>query len=209
MQLLNINFLYNIGSINKMYMIDLKGGVELKEYELINKIEFVSDILKLDSLLDNIIQDLKDTQKFMLDNNIRKYNKYTLIVFDEIGAISVYPDKKLRESIFNKLSLIAMQGRSSGHLLFMFAQKIDNTILPTTITNNIQSRVLLKTSNDYNINIIDLKDNIRERITTTEIQDFCKGRAIYKNGLTSEKYLIQFPFISDKFLSSIIKYFSK
>jgi len=189
-------------------MIDLKGGVELKEYESINKVEFVSDIQRLDNLLDNVIKDLKAKQKYMLENNIRKYNKYTLIIFDEIGAISVYPDKKLRESIFNKLSLIAMQGRSSGHLLFLFGQKIDNTILPTSITNNIQSRVLLKTSNDYNINIIDLKDNIRERITTTEVQDFPKGRAIIKNGLTSNKNLIQFPFISDKFLSSTIRYFS-
>jgi len=208
MQLLNINFLHNLHNINKMYMIDLKGGVELKEYESINKVEFVSDIQRLDNLLDNVIKDLKAKQKYMLENNIRKYNKYTLIIFDEIGAISVYPDKKLRESIFNKLSLIAMQGRSSGHLLFLFGQKIDNTILPTSITNNIQSRVLLKTSNDYNINIIDLKDNIRERITTTEVQDFPKGRAIIKNGLTSNKNLIQFPFISDKFLSSTIRYFS-
>ena len=55
---------------------------------------------------------------------------------------------------------------------------------------------------------IDLKDNIRERITGTEIQDFNKGRAIIKNGLTSDKHLIQFPFISDKFLSSIISYYS-
>jgi S-DNA-T family DNA segregation ATPase FtsK/SpoIIIE len=208
MQLLNINFIYNSNRFKQIYMIDLKGGVELKEYEKLNNIEFVSDIKRLDSLLDTILEDLKATQDLMLQNNIRKYDSYTLIIFDEIGAVSVYPDKKIRESIFNKLALIAMQGRSSGHLLFLFGQKIDNTILPSNIVNNLQSRVLLKTSNDNNINIIDLKDNIRERITTAEIQDFNKGRAIYKEGLTSEKVLMQFPYISDSFISTFIKFYS-
>lgn len=201
MQLLNINFLFNIDKINKMYLVDLKGGVELKRFENKKNIEFISDINKLDSFLNSILEDLKNTQKEMLEKNIRKLNRYTFLVFDEIGAISVYPDKKLRESIFDKLALISMQGRASGILLFLFAQKIDNTIIPSSIVNNLQTRVLLKTSNDYNINIIDLKENIRERITTTEIQDFNKGRAIIKDGFSSEKSLIQFPFISDSFLN--------
>jgi DNA segregation ATPase FtsK/SpoIIIE, S-DNA-T family len=209
MQLFNINFLHNLNRFNKMYMIDLKGGVELKQYERINNIEFVSNIEKLDSLLDNVLKELESTQKFMLENNLRKLDTYTLLIFDEIGAVSVYPDKKIKESIFNKLSLIAMQGRASGILLFLFGQKIDSTILPTTITNNIQSRVLLKTSNDNNINIIDLKDNIRERISTKEIQDFTKGRVIIKNGFTSDKNLLQIPFVSDNFLNTILKIYSK
>lgn len=209
MHQLNMNFLFNLHRINKMYMIDLKGGVELKSYENIEKMEFVSDIERLDTLLDNVLIDLKQTQELMLKTGVRKLNNFTLLIFDEIGAVSVYPDKRVRESIFNKLALIAMQGRSSGILLFLFGQKIDNTILPASVVNNIQSRILMKTSSDYNINIIDLKDNIRERITATEIQDFNKGRAIIKDGLTSDKYLIQFPFISDKFLSSIISYYSK
>jgi len=209
MHLLNLNFLFNLHRINKMYMIDLKGGVELKPYENIDKVEFVSDIERLDALLDDVLLDLKQTQELMLKTGVRKLNNFTMLIFDEIGAVSVYPDKKIRESIFNKLALIAMQGRSSGILLFLFGQKVDNTILPASVVNNVQSRVLMKTSSDYNINIIDLKDNIRERITATEIQDFIKGRAIIKDGLTSDKHLIQFPFISDKFLASIISYYSK
>lgn len=207
MHLSNMNFLLNYHHFNKLYMIDLKGGVELKQYEHIDKVEFVSDIQKLDTFLDTVLADLKESHELMLKTNQRKLNDYTLIIFDEIGAISTYPDKKLREYIFDKLALISMQGRASGILLFLFAQKIDNTILPSTIVNNLQSRVLLKTSNDYNINIIDLKENIRERITATEVQDFNKGRAIYiyKDGLTSEKHLIQFPYINDNFLNSILK----
>jgi len=208
MQLLNINFLFNKEQINKLYMVDLKGGVELKQYESIPFVEFVSDIQALDKFLDLILEDLDRTQKEMLATGTRKLNTYTILIFDEIGAVSVHPDKKLRESIFNKLALIAMQGRSSGILLFLFGQKVDNTILPSNIVNNLQSRVLLKTSNDNNINIIDLKDNIRERITQMEVQDFPKGRAIYKNGLTSDKTLVQFPFISDKMIDYFLQPYS-
>jgi S-DNA-T family DNA segregation ATPase FtsK/SpoIIIE len=171
-------------------------------------VEFVSNIQRLDTLLNEVIADMKQTQKDMLQKGIRTNDTFTLIIFDEFGAISSYPDKKLRDSIFQKLALISMQGRSSKHLLFMFGQKVDTTTLPSNIVNNLQSRVLLKTSNDNNINIIDLKDNIRERITTTEVQDFNKGRAIYKDGLTSQKSLIQFPYISDNFISTAIKYYS-
>lgn len=213
MHLLNINFLFNQLSqkaiIKKMYMIDLKGGVELNAYSNIENVEFVNNIERLDTLLDDIVEDMQKTQEYMLKNNMRKNDIYTLVIFDEVGAVSVYPDKKIRESILNKLALISMQGRSSGHIMFLFAQKIDATILPIQITNNIQSRVLLKTTSDNNIAIIDLKENIRDRITSTEIQDFNKGRAIYKNGLTSEKNLVQFPFISDSFLNMTIKIFQK
>jgi len=208
MQLLNLNFLLNKHRINKLYMVDLKGGVELKRYETIPFVQFISDIEELDKFLDLIIKDLKETQEYMLLHNIRQLDKYTMLIFDEIGAVSVYPNKKLRESIFNKLALIAMQGRASGILLFLFGQKIDNTILPTNIVNNLQSRVLLKTSNDNNINLIDLKDNIRERVTAMEIQDFPKGRAIYKNGLTSDKYLIQLPFVTDILINALITHYS-
>ncbi|OHE04119.1 MAG: hypothetical protein A2345_00225 [Sulfurimonas sp. RIFOXYB12_FULL_35_9] len=209
MHLLNINFFFNQDSIKKMYMVDLKGGVELNAYSNIENVEFVNNIERLDTLLDDIVEDMQKTQEYMLKNNIRKNDIFTLIIFDEVGAVSVYPDKKIRDSILNKLALISMQGRSSGHIMFLFAQKIDATILPIQITNNIQSRVLLKTTSDNNISIIDLKENIRDRITSTEIQDFNKGRAIYKNGLTSEKNLVQFPFISDNFLDMTIRNFSK
>ncbi len=204
---LQLIILFNFSKFKKLYMIDLKGGVELKSYENIDKekIEFISSVEELNNILDLVLEDLKSTQKEMIEKKVRKLTDYRIILFDEFGAISSYPDKKLRDQVFNKLSLISMQGRSSGILLFLFGQKIDTTILPSGITNNLQSRILGKTSNDYNINIIDLKENIRERITRVEVQDFKKGRFIFKDGLTSEKNLIQVPYVPDDFLHSFLK----
>lgn len=205
MHLLNINFLFNLHKIKKFYMVDLKGGVELKRYETLDNVEFVSNIERLNTLLDDVLVDLQASQRELLLSNKRKSDELTLIIFDEIGAVSTYPDKKIREAIFDKLALISMQGRASGILLLLFAQKVDNTVLPSNMVNNLQSRVLLKTSNDNNINIIDLKDSIREKLTWVEVQDFNKGRAILKDGLTSEKSLIQFPIIEDNLLDTVIQ----
>lgn len=58
----------------------------------------------------------------MLENNIRKLDKFTLLIFDEIGAVSAYPDKKSKR-INLQIILIAMQGRASGILLFLFWSK--------------------------------------------------------------------------------------
>jgi S-DNA-T family DNA segregation ATPase FtsK/SpoIIIE len=204
MQLLNLNILINYHKFKKIYMIDLKGGVELNRYKNIKEINIVSDIEQLNISLDLIVEDLQNTQKEMIQKNIRKLDDYIVIIFDEFGSISTHHDKKVISQIFSKLALISMQGRASGILLFMFGQKIDTTILPSSITNNLQSKMLGKTSNDYSINIIDLKENIRKNITWVEIQDFNTGRFIFKDGHTSKKDLIQVPFISNQFLDYII-----
>ncbi len=198
----------NMDKINNIYLVDLKGGIELKHYENIDKMYFVYDIKKLDEFLDFILFEMNKILKELRDKNIRKAKKYTFIFFDEIGAISSYPDKKLRESIFRKLALIAMQGRAAGILLFAFAQKIDTTILPSIIVNNLQTRVLFKTSSDHNINLVDLKENLR-KMFTMEVQDFPKGRCIYKDGVTSDKILLQVSYVSDAVLLSLVKYYEK
>jgi S-DNA-T family DNA segregation ATPase FtsK/SpoIIIE len=205
LQLKILNYIANYHYFKKIYMIDLKGGVELKRYEHLDKIEFVSDIQKLDVILDNVLLDLKETQQELLETNKRKLDSYIMILFDEIGAISVYPDKKLKESIFNKLALISMQGRASGILLDIYAQKIDAQVLSPAITNNLQTKVLGRTTSDYAINLlVDRKEFVRENITAIEVSDFSKGRFIYKNGDTSDKTLIQCPFIPDKLIEQFL-----
>jgi S-DNA-T family DNA segregation ATPase FtsK/SpoIIIE len=200
MQLINLNILINYHRFRKLYYVDLKGGVELQKFRSLGKDSFVSSIDQLNEILDQLVTELKDTQDQMIKDDVRKLTDYTVIFFDEFGAISSHNDKKVRDQIYDKLALISMQGRSSGILLFMFGQKIDTTILPNKITTNLQTNLVGKTSSDYNINTIDHKENIRSNITWVEVQDFNKGRFIYKDGLTSNKVLLQVPFVSDQFI---------
>ena len=67
----------------------------------------------------------------------------------------------------------------------------------------------MKTDSDFNINnTIGLKEDI-ERITRFKVADFPKGRAIIKDGLTSDKTMIQVPYLPKTLQDTMIAYFSK
>ena len=84
---------------------------------------------------------------------------------------------------------------------------IFNGLIPTNVLTNLQSSFLLRTSSQFNINnTIGLNEEIEE-ITRVKPQDFPKGRIIYKDGLSSEKVLLQTPYLSQDVQNSMIKYF--
>jgi S-DNA-T family DNA segregation ATPase FtsK/SpoIIIE len=93
---------------------------------------------------------------------------------------------------------IAQKGRAAKILLFIFAQKIDSTNIPSNVLANLQTRVLMKTDSDFNINNTIGKKEDLENITVLNPDSFPRGRAIIKNGFTSEKVLVQFPLIELK-----------
>ncbi|RXJ68670.1 hypothetical protein CRV08_07565 [Halarcobacter ebronensis] len=89
----------------------------------------------------------------------------------------------------------------------VFSQKIDSTNINTNLLTNLQSSCLLRTSSQFNINnAIGLQEEIEE-ITRTRVQNFPKDRMIFKHGLTSEKILLQTPYLSQELQYDMIKYF--
>lgn len=99
------------------------------------------------------------------------------------------------------------KGRAAKILLLLFAQKIDSTNIPTNVLTNIQSKVLMKTDSDFNVNnTIGTQEDI-QLITKTKVADFNKGRGIVKDGITSEKHLIQVPYLAEKTQNLMIRYF--
>lgn len=105
-----------------------------------------------------------------------------------LGTVGTSGDKKLKEEIFNVMIELFQKGRAAKIYLFLFAQKIDST--------NIPSKMLMKTDSDFNINnTIGTTEDI-EKITRFHPSNFNKGKAIFKNGTTSDKTLLQVPYIS-------------
>ncbi|MFA7082987.1 MAG: FtsK/SpoIIIE domain-containing protein [Arcobacteraceae bacterium] len=200
------SLLHNFNYIDKLDFIDLK-GVELSRYKL-NNTTFTDNLEQVDKLLEELKNEMNKRFAEMKEKEDLVYSgKYRICLIDEIGTISTHHDKKLKEQIFNNLIEIGQKGRASKVLLLIFSQKIDSTNIPTNVLTNLQGSFLLRTSSQFNINnSIGLQDEIEE-ITRTRVQDFPKGRVIYKNGLTSEKILLQTPYLSKEIQSSIIKYF--
>lgn len=200
------SLLHNFNYIDKLDFIYLK-GVELSRYKL-NNTTFTDKLEEVDKLLEELKNEMNNRFKEMKEKSDLIYQgKYRICLIDEIGTISTHYDKKLKENIFNNLVEIGQKGRASKVLLLVFSQKIDSTNIPTNVLTNLQGSFLLRTSSQFNINnTIGLQEEIEE-ITRTRVQDFPKGRIIYKDGLTSEKILLQTPYLSQDIQNSIIKYF--
>lgn len=200
------SLLHNFDYIEHLHFIDLK-GVELSRYKIKNT-TFTDNIEETEILLENLKNEMNNRFKEMKEKGDLIYDgKYKICLIDEIGTISTHHNKKAKENIFNSLIEIAQKGRASKVILLIFSQKIDSTNIPTNVLTNLQSSYLLRTSSQFNINnSIGLQEEIEE-ITRTRVQDFPKGRVIFKNGLTSEKILLQTPFLSQDTQNSMIKYF--
>lgn len=200
------SLLHNSDYIDKLDFIDLK-GVELSRYKLKNT-TFTDNIEETEILLENLKNEMNIRFQEMKEKGDLIYNgKYRICLIDEIGTISTHHNKKAKENIFNSLIEIAQKGRASKVILLIFSQKIDSTNIPTNVLTNLQSSYLLRTSSQFNINnSIGLQEEIEE-ITRTRPQDFPKGRMIYKDGLSSEKILLQTPYLSPYIQGYMIKHF--
>lgn len=206
LNMLIFSLLHNSQYIQRLDFIDLK-GVELSRYKLDNTF-FTDTIEGVSDLLEELKNEMNQRFKEMKEKGDLVYDgKYRICLIDEIGSISTHHNKKLKEQIFNNLIELGQKGRASRVLLLIFSQKIDSTNIPTNVLTNLQGSYLLRTSSQFNINnSIGLQEEIEE-ITRTRVQDFPKGRMIFKNGLTSEKILLQTPYLSQQLQSDMIKYF--
>ena len=201
-----LSLLHNSSYIEHLDFIDLK-GVELSRYKL-NNTSFTDSLEGVNDLLQELKNEMNSRFKEMKEKGDLIYDgKYRICLIDEIGTISTHHDKKLKEQIFNNLIELGQKGRASRVLIMVFSQKIDSTNINTNLLTNLQSSCLYRTNSQYNIqNSIGLQEEIEE-ITRTRVQDFPKGRMIFKHGITSEKILLQTPYLSQELQYDMIKYF--
>jgi len=207
MNLLILSLLFNESMIDHIAMIDLKAP-ELSRYQYISNVSFIDSVETVDSLFQRLKELMNERFQHMKEHNELIYSgKPIFIVFDEVGTVGTHYDKKLKDSIFANMIELFQKGRAAKIILLLFAQKIDSTNIPTNVLTNIQSKVLMKTDSDFNVNnTIGTQEDI-QLITKTKVADFNKGRAIVKDGITSEKHLIQVPYLVEKTQNLMIRYF--
>ncbi len=191
LNLIILSLLKNINLSEQLYLIDFK-GVELYRYKQIEKVNFIDKIEQLTQLLEDLTTLMNERyENLKLTNELRYNGKYIFVVIDEIGTIGTYPDKKVRDNIFNLLTNLLQKARAANIYFFVFSQKIEVSVLPTSITSNIQSKILMKTDNDYNQQQTIGKKEVIESITNIDAGNFNRGRGIFKDGISSDKSLFQ------------------
>lgn len=201
------SILLNEEYIDYTYMIDLK-GVELYKYSKLPYVKFIDNVEGILELLKEIKQIMNNRFKAMQETGDLLFQGKTIfVIIDEIGTISAYP-KKIKDEIYNLMIEIFQKGRAAKIVFLVFAQKIDSINLPSNVLANIQSKALMKTESDFNINnSIGTKESI-EDITRVKVTEFNRGRMILKDGITSQKSLIQVPYIDKETERSMDRYFS-
>lgn len=184
--------------IEKVELIDLK-GTELYRYKDVEYMNFIDDINLIKEKLLYLKEVMNSRFQMMKEKNLQLYNgKFHFVFIDEIGTIGTYPNKKLKDEIFDLMIELFQKGRAARIIFFIFAQKIDSTNIPSNVLANIPTKILMKTDSDFNINNTIGTKELLEKITLVDPDSFNKGRAILKDGYTSEKILLQIPFIRFK-----------
>ena len=210
--LYSIFFNYGVGTnedsnISSTVLIDLKGN-ELSLYKY-KGTQFIDNIEEVATIFTELKEVMYNRYKEMQINGDKLYKgKRIFVVIDEVGTIGTYHDKKLRDSIFNDMIELFQKGRACKIIFLIFAQKCDSTNIPSNVLTNIQSRILMKTDSEFNTNsMIGTKEQI-QTITHIDVANFNKGRAIIKDGISSQTTLIQVPYVSEEQHRQTVQHFS-
>ena len=210
--LYSIFFNYGVGTnedsnISSTVLIDLKGH-ELSLYKY-KGTQFIDNIEEVATIFTELKEVMYNRYKEMQINGDKLYKgKRIFVVIDEVGTIGTYHDKKLRDSIFNDMIELFQKGRACKIIFLIFAQKCDSTNIPSNVLTNIQSRILMKTDSEFNTNsMIGTKEQI-QTITHIDVANFNKGRAIIKDGISSQTTLIQVPYVSEEQHRQTVQHFS-
>ncbi|WP_072681601.1 FtsK/SpoIIIE domain-containing protein [Arcobacter sp. LA11] len=206
MSLIIYSLLYNFRKLDSLIFIDLK-GVELAQYNY-KHTQFIDTVEKVDIVLKEVKEVMNNRYKIMQEKGHKKFQgKPIFIVIDEIGTIGTHHNKKLRDSIFNTLIELSQKQRAARICTLIFSQKCDSLNLSSQVLTNIQSRVLMKTDSEFNRNATIGNKEVIEEVTSKEVADFNQGRLIFRDGETSNKELIQVPFISQNQHLALVKAF--
>lgn len=198
---------YEDSNISSTVLIDLKGNeLSLYKYE---GTQFIDNIEEVATIFTELKEVMYNRYKEMQINGDKLYKgKRIFVVIDEVGTIGTYHEKKLRDSIFNDMIELFQKGRACKIIFLIFAQKCDSTNIPSNVLTNIQSRILMKTDSEFNTNsMIGTKEQI-QTITHIDVANFNKGRAIIKDGISSQTTLIQVPYVSEEQHRQTVQHFS-
>jgi preprotein translocase subunit Sss1 len=204
----------------RLYLIDMKGGIEFIRYvdntlPHVDVTSITSDREMAHSVLQGLEKELQKREELFSSKgvqNIAEYNKKNpekiipraLLVLDEFQELFSKEDsiKRSAVEIFDRLS---KKGRSFGINMILASQSLGGDTLPSTTIAQLAVRIVLQCSEDDSMKALST-NNVDAKLLTRP------GEGIYnaKNGQTSGNERFQTYFMEDdedeKILSAISKY---
>lgn len=190
----------NIDKYENIFLIDFK-LVEMMRYTNTNeKIKVVSEINNFVNLVEELNKIMFERYSFMEKLGLTTFSGKSIMVFiDEFRTIENNNlDKKIKEKMINNLINLLQKSRRSKIFFIFSGQKSDTQNINSSILSNIMTRICLKTTNlDNLLKVGGTQEELEEiELSHSEIRSFNKGRMLYKDGESGEKFLIQSPFFN-------------
>ena len=202
-----LSLLHNIKQVQKLYLIDLKSGIEFNRYKDLNpnKVNVFSkgtSPSKLLAALKEVEAEMCLREQYMSDVGIVQYpDNPIFIIIDEYAQIELMPGKgaemMAKDDILDLLVRIGTKARSANIKLIVQTQ--NPRAVQEELKANLMSRALLKTSKSADLSLTLQDEDMAYDLGFKHIS-FDKGRFIFEdyNDGNTKMTELQFPFIDTK-----------
>lgn len=185
---------HNPDYFEAVYLVDLKGGVELVEYEDYGnqfKVKFRYE--ELHELVQELVDLMNQRLDWMRENRVKKWSgKRILFMVDEFAQIALQSpetkeDKAAHYKLLSNLNKLSMLGRGAGVLLWIQLQKATTDMMDSSFRNNLQAQVCFRVAS--RLAAASLFGEAKDlEIDPTRLR---RGQCIYYDDATGETVYLQ------------------
>lgn len=184
----------------QMYLLDLKGGLEMADFVAAPNVTVIKEMSKAVSILRRLEKEMKDRFDYLEKNGYKEINprrdkkERIIVAVDESSVLfttlaKIDRDHDLAQEARKLLDSLSKLSRAAGINIILATQKLDKQVLPTSVSENISGRMAFKANSlQGSLLVIGSKD----AMDLPEI----KGRGIWNFG--SQKVIVQAPYIGEQ-----------
>lgn len=191
----------------QMYLIDLKGGLEMTDFAASPNVKVIKSIDDAVTLLKQVNSEMQKRFDYLEKNGLkslvpeRDKKDRIIVAVDESSVLYMNrprTDKDYGASIEARqlADSIAKLARAAGIHLLLATQKLDKQVIPTSVSENISGRMAFR-ANSLQGSLVVL--GTKEAMELPEIP----GRGIWSFG--TKKVILQAPFIDEKTIQARCK----
>lgn len=184
-------------------MIDLKGGIELGDYdEMKNCLGVAYEPSEALKSLRNVLSMMKSTQASLKRRKKRKHlSSKHFIIIDEVGELNPSEavdseEKKLKKEIQQILSQISRLGAGLGYHLILATQYPTGDVIPRQCKQNSDAKICFRVQSGTASKVV------LDEVGAEELPDI-KGRAIFQRG--ADRFTVQTYLVTEKMIRNTIE----
>ncbi|WP_144552001.1 FtsK/SpoIIIE domain-containing protein [Peribacillus simplex] len=191
----------------KFHLIDLKGGVELCDYERLNQtVSIAYETEEALEVLKGAYEDMRAVQQRLKKLGKKKVQDAGIkerhfIIIDEVGELNPEEaigkdDKKLKEACQLYMSKIARLGAGLGFRQILATQYPTGDVIPRQCKQNSDAKICFRVQNATASRVVLDSEG-------AELLPQVKGRAIFQTA--DKRTIIQTPLLTSEAISKVIK----